>query len=172
MGASCFSHMTRSAPALQVPSFFSPPLFGVPLRFGSRTSAFAERSTMPECMSVSEFVEEVQEDWSSPTTSSFTSKMTSCRNTVYLLEEVSPGGGGGGCWSDARGSRCRGDRASGSRVEVPPPFWSPHPPVFVYRFRRGQHDPSIIRRWCTCSPPAPPSVRRKREHVSPDRRPD
>ncbi|XP_024118651.1 arf-GAP with SH3 domain, ANK repeat and PH domain-containing protein 1 isoform X1 [Oryzias melastigma] len=80
--------MTRSAPALQVPSFFSPPLFGVPLRFGSRTSAFAERSTMPECMSVSEFVEEVQEDWSSPTTSSFTSKMTSCRNTVYLLEEV------------------------------------------------------------------------------------
>uniref|UniRef100_A0A7N6A7I6 Un-named sa1614 n=1 Tax=Anabas testudineus TaxID=64144 RepID=A0A7N6A7I6_ANATE len=43
---------------------------------------------MPECVSVSEFVQEVQEDWSSPTTSSFTSKMISCRNTVYLLEEV------------------------------------------------------------------------------------
>uniref|UniRef100_A0A4W6ELI6 Un-named sa1614 n=1 Tax=Lates calcarifer TaxID=8187 RepID=A0A4W6ELI6_LATCA len=43
---------------------------------------------MPECVSVSEFVQEVQEDWSSPTTSSFTSKMISCRNTVYLLEEA------------------------------------------------------------------------------------
>ncbi|XP_053723743.1 arf-GAP with SH3 domain, ANK repeat and PH domain-containing protein 2 isoform X3 [Synchiropus splendidus] len=43
---------------------------------------------MPECVSVSEFVQEVQEDWSSPTTSSFTSKMSSCRNTVYLLEEA------------------------------------------------------------------------------------
>uniref|UniRef100_A0AAX7V184 Un-named sa1614 n=1 Tax=Astatotilapia calliptera TaxID=8154 RepID=A0AAX7V184_ASTCA len=43
---------------------------------------------MPECVSVSEFVQEVQEDWNSPTTSSFTSKMISCRNTVYLLEEV------------------------------------------------------------------------------------
>ncbi|XP_035517671.1 arf-GAP with SH3 domain, ANK repeat and PH domain-containing protein 2 [Morone saxatilis] len=42
---------------------------------------------MPECVSVSEFLQEVQEDWSSPTTSSFTSKMISCRNTVYLLEE-------------------------------------------------------------------------------------
>uniref|UniRef100_A0A8C8DH84 Uncharacterized protein n=1 Tax=Oryzias sinensis TaxID=183150 RepID=A0A8C8DH84_9TELE len=46
---------------------------------------------MQDCMSVSEFVQEVQEDWSSPTTSSFTSRMLSCRNTVYLLEEVSPG---------------------------------------------------------------------------------
>ncbi|XP_024916272.1 arf-GAP with SH3 domain, ANK repeat and PH domain-containing protein 2 [Cynoglossus semilaevis] len=43
---------------------------------------------MPEYVSVSEFVQEVQEDWSSPTTSSFTSKMMSCRNTVYLLEEA------------------------------------------------------------------------------------
>ncbi|XP_041635468.1 arf-GAP with SH3 domain, ANK repeat and PH domain-containing protein 2 isoform X2 [Cheilinus undulatus] len=43
---------------------------------------------MPECVTVSEFLQEVQEDWSSPTTSSFTSKMMSCRNTVYLLEEV------------------------------------------------------------------------------------
>ncbi|XP_075881231.1 arf-GAP with SH3 domain, ANK repeat and PH domain-containing protein 1 [Nelusetta ayraudi] len=43
---------------------------------------------MPECVSVSEFLQEVQEDWNSPTTSSFTSKMLSCRNTVYLLEEA------------------------------------------------------------------------------------
>ncbi|XP_070698192.1 arf-GAP with SH3 domain, ANK repeat and PH domain-containing protein 2 [Pempheris klunzingeri] len=43
---------------------------------------------MPECVSVSEFLQEVHEDWSSPTTSSFTSKMISCRNTVYLLEEA------------------------------------------------------------------------------------
>ncbi|XP_034724143.1 arf-GAP with SH3 domain, ANK repeat and PH domain-containing protein 2 isoform X2 [Etheostoma cragini] len=43
---------------------------------------------MPECVSVPEFLQEVQEDWSSPTTSSFTSKMISCRNTIYLLEEV------------------------------------------------------------------------------------
>ncbi|XP_061911927.1 arf-GAP with SH3 domain, ANK repeat and PH domain-containing protein 2 isoform X1 [Entelurus aequoreus] len=43
---------------------------------------------MPECVSVSEFVEEVLEDWSSPTTSSFTSKMGGCRNTVSLLEEA------------------------------------------------------------------------------------
>ncbi|XP_029287069.1 LOW QUALITY PROTEIN: arf-GAP with SH3 domain, ANK repeat and PH domain-containing protein 2-like [Cottoperca gobio] len=43
---------------------------------------------MPECVSVSDFLQEVQDDWSSPTTSSFTSKMISCRNTVYLLEEV------------------------------------------------------------------------------------
>ncbi|XP_054639481.1 arf-GAP with SH3 domain, ANK repeat and PH domain-containing protein 2 isoform X1 [Dunckerocampus dactyliophorus] len=43
---------------------------------------------MPECVSVSEFVQEVLEDWSSPTTSSFTSKMGGCRNTVYLLEEA------------------------------------------------------------------------------------
>uniref|UniRef100_A0A8D3CYQ1 Un-named sa1614 n=1 Tax=Scophthalmus maximus TaxID=52904 RepID=A0A8D3CYQ1_SCOMX len=48
---------------------------------------------MPECVSVSEFVQEVQEDWSSPTTSSFTAKMINCRNTVYLLEEVSAEGG-------------------------------------------------------------------------------
>ncbi|KAF7207600.1 arf-GAP with SH3 domain, ANK repeat and PH domain-containing protein 1 isoform X1 [Nothobranchius furzeri] len=43
---------------------------------------------MPENVSVSEFVQEVRDDWSSPTTSSFTSKMISCRNTVYLLEEA------------------------------------------------------------------------------------
>uniref|UniRef100_A0A3B3UWE9 Uncharacterized protein n=1 Tax=Poecilia latipinna TaxID=48699 RepID=A0A3B3UWE9_9TELE len=58
---------------------------------------------MPECVSVSEFVQEVQEDWSSPTTSSFTSKMINCRNTIYLLEEVSAERewrGEGGMWSE------------------------------------------------------------------------
>uniref|UniRef100_A0A3B4EY66 Uncharacterized protein n=1 Tax=Pundamilia nyererei TaxID=303518 RepID=A0A3B4EY66_9CICH len=55
---------------------------------------------MPECVSVSEFVQEVQEDWNSPTTSSFTSKMISCRNTVYLLEEVSTDRGGVGATED------------------------------------------------------------------------
>uniref|UniRef100_A0A8D0AM03 Uncharacterized protein n=1 Tax=Sander lucioperca TaxID=283035 RepID=A0A8D0AM03_SANLU len=50
---------------------------------------------MPECVSVSEFLQEVQEDWSSPTTSSFTSKMINCRNTIYLLEEVSTDTGSG-----------------------------------------------------------------------------
>lgn len=62
---------------------------------------------MPECVSVSEFVQEVQEDWSSPTTSSFTSKMLSCRNTVYLLEEVS-------AVTHRGGQRSGGD--SGSRL--------------------------------------------------------
>lgn len=52
-------------------------------------SPVCSQGNMPECVSVSEFLQEVQEDWSSPTTSSFTSKMLSCRNTVYLLEEVS-----------------------------------------------------------------------------------
>ncbi|XP_061641788.1 arf-GAP with SH3 domain, ANK repeat and PH domain-containing protein 1 isoform X4 [Phyllopteryx taeniolatus] len=44
---------------------------------------------MPEpCVSVAEFVGEVLEDWSSPTTSSFSSKMSGCRSTVHLLEEA------------------------------------------------------------------------------------
>ncbi|XP_061687448.1 arf-GAP with SH3 domain, ANK repeat and PH domain-containing protein 1 isoform X2 [Syngnathoides biaculeatus] len=44
---------------------------------------------MPEPrVSVSEFVREVLEDWSSPTTSSFSSKMSGCRSTVHLLEEA------------------------------------------------------------------------------------
>uniref|UniRef100_A0A3Q2NSJ8 Uncharacterized protein n=1 Tax=Fundulus heteroclitus TaxID=8078 RepID=A0A3Q2NSJ8_FUNHE len=62
---------------------------------------------MPECVSVSEFVQEVQEDWSSPTTSSFTSKMINCRNTIYLLEEVSE------CWQ-REGRRVGGGRSGNS----------------------------------------------------------
>uniref|UniRef100_A0AAR2L6Q9 Un-named sa1614 n=1 Tax=Pygocentrus nattereri TaxID=42514 RepID=A0AAR2L6Q9_PYGNA len=43
---------------------------------------------MPELISVEEFIAETLEDYSSPTTSSFTTKMTSCRNTVNNIEEV------------------------------------------------------------------------------------
>uniref|UniRef100_A0A3B4X093 Uncharacterized protein n=1 Tax=Seriola lalandi dorsalis TaxID=1841481 RepID=A0A3B4X093_SERLL len=70
---------------------------------------------MPECVSVSDFVQEVQEDWSSPTTSSFTSKMISCRNTVYLLEEVSTDRGVGSSVRDGeeRGERRRDRRGAG-----------------------------------------------------------
>ncbi|XP_048406301.1 arf-GAP with SH3 domain, ANK repeat and PH domain-containing protein 1 isoform X3 [Stegostoma tigrinum] len=42
---------------------------------------------MPEVISVQEFICETLEDHSSPTTSSFTTKMANCRNTVTVLEE-------------------------------------------------------------------------------------
>lgn len=43
---------------------------------------------MPELISVDEFIAETLEDYSSPTTSSFITKMTSCRNSVNHIEEV------------------------------------------------------------------------------------
>lgn len=43
---------------------------------------------MPEFISVDEFIAETLEDYSSPTTSAFTTKMTSCRNSVNNIEEV------------------------------------------------------------------------------------
>lgn len=43
---------------------------------------------MPEFISVDEFIAETLEDYSSPTTSSFITKMTSCRNSVNNIEEV------------------------------------------------------------------------------------
>uniref|UniRef100_A0A8C4SC15 Arf-GAP with SH3 domain, ANK repeat and PH domain-containing protein 3 n=1 Tax=Erpetoichthys calabaricus TaxID=27687 RepID=A0A8C4SC15_ERPCA len=43
---------------------------------------------MPELISVSDFIAEAQEDYSSPTTSSFTTKMASCRNTANGIEEA------------------------------------------------------------------------------------
>ncbi|CAG10244.1 unnamed protein product [Tetraodon nigroviridis] len=46
---------------------------------------------MPDQISVSEFLSETTEDYNSPTTSSFTTRMQSCRNTVNVLEEVRPG---------------------------------------------------------------------------------
>ncbi|KAM9443767.1 arf-GAP with SH3 domain, ANK repeat and PH domain-containing protein 1 isoform 1-T2 [Clarias gariepinus] len=43
---------------------------------------------MPELISVDEFIAETLEDYSSPTTSSFITKMTSCRNSVSSIEEA------------------------------------------------------------------------------------
>ncbi|MCJ8744414.1 hypothetical protein PDJAM_G00118460 [Pangasius djambal] len=43
---------------------------------------------MPEFISVDEFIAETLEDYSSPTTSSFITKMTSCRNSVNNIEEA------------------------------------------------------------------------------------
>lgn len=45
---------------------------------------------MPDQISVSEFLSETTEDYNSPTTSSFTTRLQSCRNTVNVLEEVRP----------------------------------------------------------------------------------
>ncbi len=46
------------------------------------------RFRMPDQISVSEFLSETTEDYNSPTTSSFTTRLQSCRNTVSVLEEV------------------------------------------------------------------------------------
>uniref|UniRef100_A0A8C7KZ79 ArfGAP with SH3 domain, ankyrin repeat and PH domain 1 n=2 Tax=Oncorhynchus kisutch TaxID=8019 RepID=A0A8C7KZ79_ONCKI len=43
---------------------------------------------MPDQISVSEFLSETTEDYNSPTTSSFTTRLQSCRNTVNILEEA------------------------------------------------------------------------------------
>lgn len=43
---------------------------------------------MPGLMSVAEFVAETREDYNSPTTSSFVTKIPLCRQTVSSLEEV------------------------------------------------------------------------------------
>lgn len=43
---------------------------------------------MPERISISDFVVLTNEDLSSPGTSSFQSKMSDCRNTVSVVEEV------------------------------------------------------------------------------------
>uniref|UniRef100_A0A4W3HWN4 ArfGAP with SH3 domain, ankyrin repeat and PH domain 2a n=1 Tax=Callorhinchus milii TaxID=7868 RepID=A0A4W3HWN4_CALMI len=43
---------------------------------------------MPDQITVSEFVAETNEDYKSPTASSFTTKMSQCRNTVSGLEEA------------------------------------------------------------------------------------
>lgn len=45
---------------------------------------------MPDQISVSEFLAETTEDYNSPTTSSFTTRLQSCRNSVSVLEEVRP----------------------------------------------------------------------------------
>ncbi|XP_064202313.1 arf-GAP with SH3 domain, ANK repeat and PH domain-containing protein 1a isoform X10 [Anguilla rostrata] len=58
----------------------------------SRLSSFSSKdslwSRMPDQISVSEFLSETTEDYNSPTTSSFTTRLQSCRNTVSVLEEA------------------------------------------------------------------------------------
>ncbi|XP_069847516.1 arf-GAP with SH3 domain, ANK repeat and PH domain-containing protein 1 isoform X7 [Dipodomys merriami] len=58
----------------------------------SRLSSFSSRDSlwnrMPDQISVSEFIAETTEDYNSPTTSSFTTRLHNCRNTVTLLEEA------------------------------------------------------------------------------------
>lgn len=44
---------------------------------------------MPDQITVSEFVAETNEDYTAPTASNFTTRMSHCRNTVAALEEVS-----------------------------------------------------------------------------------
>lgn len=44
---------------------------------------------MPGLIAVSEFVDETREDYNSPTTSTFVSRMPQCRQTITSLEEVS-----------------------------------------------------------------------------------
>nr|XP_033788921.1 arf-GAP with SH3 domain, ANK repeat and PH domain-containing protein 1 isoform X3 [Geotrypetes seraphini] len=58
----------------------------------SRLSSFSSRDSiwtrMPDQISVSEFMAETTEDYKSPTTSSFTTRLQSCRNSVTVLEEA------------------------------------------------------------------------------------
>ncbi|XP_068789407.1 arf-GAP with SH3 domain, ANK repeat and PH domain-containing protein 1 isoform X1 [Struthio camelus] len=59
----------------------------------SRLSSFSSRDSlwnriMPDQITVSEFIAETTEDYNSPTTSSFTTRLQNCRNTVTLLEEA------------------------------------------------------------------------------------
>ncbi|XP_041924508.1 arf-GAP with SH3 domain, ANK repeat and PH domain-containing protein 1 isoform X10 [Alosa sapidissima] len=58
----------------------------------SRLSSFSSKDSlwnrMPDQISVSEFLAETTEDYNSPTTSSFTTRLQSCRNTVGVLEEA------------------------------------------------------------------------------------
>ncbi|XP_069344175.1 arf-GAP with SH3 domain, ANK repeat and PH domain-containing protein 1-like [Eulemur rufifrons] len=58
----------------------------------SRLSSFSSRDSlwnrMPDQISVSEFIAETTEDYNSPTTSSFTTRLHNCRNTITLLEEA------------------------------------------------------------------------------------
>lgn len=46
-------------------------------------------ASMPGLIGVSEFLEETREDYNSPTTSTFVSRMVQCRQTIAALEEVS-----------------------------------------------------------------------------------
>lgn len=43
---------------------------------------------MPALIGVNEFVDETRDDYNSPTTSTFVSRMGQCRHTIAALEEV------------------------------------------------------------------------------------
>lgn len=43
---------------------------------------------MPALIGVNEFVDETRDDYNSPTTSTFVSRMSQCRHTISTLEEV------------------------------------------------------------------------------------
>jgi len=45
---------------------------------------------MPGLIDINEFVDETREDYNSPTTSTFVSRMPQFRQTIGNLEEVSP----------------------------------------------------------------------------------
>lgn len=42
----------------------------------------------PALIGIAEFVEETRDDYNSPTTSTFASRMPDCRQTIAILEEV------------------------------------------------------------------------------------
>lgn len=67
-------------------------MFNVPSLVFSSSFSVNPLSTldriMPDQITVSEFIAETTEDYNSPTTSSFTTRLQNCRNTVTLLEEV------------------------------------------------------------------------------------
>lgn len=44
---------------------------------------------MPGLIAVSDFIDETKGDYNSPTTSTFVSRMSQCRQTIATLEEVS-----------------------------------------------------------------------------------
>uniref|UniRef100_A0A8D3DEV4 Uncharacterized protein n=1 Tax=Scophthalmus maximus TaxID=52904 RepID=A0A8D3DEV4_SCOMX len=48
----------------------------------------AAHVTMPELIRVTDFISETNEDYKAPTTSSFSTRMSHCRNTVSALEEA------------------------------------------------------------------------------------
>uniref|UniRef100_A0A8C1XPV8 ArfGAP with SH3 domain, ankyrin repeat and PH domain 2a n=1 Tax=Cyprinus carpio TaxID=7962 RepID=A0A8C1XPV8_CYPCA len=53
-----------------------------------RSGSSLKGNTMPDQITVAEFVAETNEDYKSPTASNFTTRMTHCRNTVAALEEA------------------------------------------------------------------------------------
>lgn len=78
---------------------------------------------MPDQISVSEFIAETTEDYNSPTTSSFTTRLHNCRNTVTLLEEVGRG-------RRAPREPAEPPLAAAARLAWHPIAWIPEPGTF------------------------------------------